>query len=348
VTISELHAHAPGKLMLLGEYSVLEGGPCLLAAINRRARVHLKRSSDTRRCKVLARQLSVKPFELIKNPQNRWINPDPEIKGSELILTVLNQIQPETGLDLELDSSEFFTNQQKLGLGSSAAICTALICAIRYPQPLEINLARHIHQVFQRGQGSGADIISSSLGGIVSLKSISPLQQQNPLQPALLSWPKGLFWQAIWTGISFSTTNSLTQLAKWQQTNYQAYQQQMQSLKNLAQTGIKAFEQSDLDEFSLSVRTYCNALDSFGQQADICIMSERHQTLRTLAENQGLVYKPSGAGGGDFGIVFAQDQQELSAWSQSLPAPFKAVSISVDNQPAGCTHDASNRLTQST
>ena len=41
-------ASAPGKLVILGEYLVLEGGPCLVAAVDRRARVELRRASGAR------------------------------------------------------------------------------------------------------------------------------------------------------------------------------------------------------------------------------------------------------------------------------------------------------------
>ncbi len=39
-------ASAPGKLVLTGEYAVLEGAPAVVLAVSRRARVHLRDSED--------------------------------------------------------------------------------------------------------------------------------------------------------------------------------------------------------------------------------------------------------------------------------------------------------------
>jgi mevalonate kinase len=42
-----MNASAPGKLFLVGEYAVLEGGPALLVPVKRRAEVTIEASNES-------------------------------------------------------------------------------------------------------------------------------------------------------------------------------------------------------------------------------------------------------------------------------------------------------------
>ena len=52
---------------------------------------------------------------------------------------------------------------------------------------------------------------------------------------------------------------------------------------------------------------YCHALTKFGDAAGADIFSAPHRRLHEIVHNAGGSYKPSGAGGGDFGIALTTD-----------------------------------------
>jgi phosphomevalonate kinase len=97
-------ATAPGKLILTGEYAVLDGAPALVIAIDRRA---------------IARRMPAKQSTPYSSP---------------FLLAVARELATRLGddhpaarvaLEIAVDSSAFYDGAQKLGLGSSAAVTVA-------------------------------------------------------------------------------------------------------------------------------------------------------------------------------------------------------------------------------
>jgi phosphomevalonate kinase len=139
-------ASAPGKLILTGEYAVLDGAPALVAAIDRR---------------VLAR---------------RHTGP---LGSSPFLVAVADAIARRRGADdpaakaameIVVDSSALYDDATKLGLGSSAAVtvaATALALAAGHEPPvidreevLAIALAAHgAAQVSRRPRRSTGEIV---------------------------------------------------------------------------------------------------------------------------------------------------------------------------------------------
>src|SRR5262245_32806891 len=105
-------ARAPGKLILTGEYAVLDGAPALVIAVDRRA---------------IARQT----------------RPPPPRGSSPFLVAVAAEIAARRGegdpaaaraMRVAVDSSAFYDGTTKLGLGSSAAVtvaATALALGVR-------------------------------------------------------------------------------------------------------------------------------------------------------------------------------------------------------------------------
>jgi hypothetical protein len=61
------------------------------------------------------------------------------------------------------------------------------------------------------------------------------------------------------------------------------------------------------------------------------ILSEEHRRLRGLAEGCGVHYKPSGAGGGDFGIGFASDLDAAEEFADGVVTEgFRAIDLRID------------------
>ena len=105
-----IRARAPGKLVALGEYAVLEGAPALVLAIDRYAVATLEPSRDGE-CHLRTRMAE----------EGAHSFPLGAPSGVALVDTVIASAPAARAWSGMLDSSAFFAGETKLGLGSSAA-----------------------------------------------------------------------------------------------------------------------------------------------------------------------------------------------------------------------------------
>ena len=195
-----MKAVAPGKAVLTGEYSVLAGGPAVVLATNSFVSISLESTgSESWAFETLG-------FESVPE----LVSPErlPASSGSSLISAILKKFGFVTLRDLSdegllpskiiTDSSSFFLSGKKLGLGSSAAVCTAsyrLLCQVLNREP-NIKEAIDIHRTWQGGAGSGLDVAASWHGQIISFQNAE--SQQFYLPPEI--------WiEFVWTGKSSTT-----------------------------------------------------------------------------------------------------------------------------------------------
>ena len=310
--------------MLFGEYGVIDGGPALLAAVNRRALVTLE----------LAERYTVSapgwlPQDVFfdwptGNDQPIWQDVTPSVAERLTLLDALLAHYPDkplTPVKFTLNTQAFFSGTKKLGLGSSAALCVALTGALTQQLGRQATLAdcQQVHFTFQ-GSGSGADVAACYQGGVVSFQ----------LSPALLpaSLPAGLELAFIWTNLSASTQDMLSALADHKQHQPASYRQSMQALQTAA---MLILQQADLDCWLAAVAGFIAALKQFATQTSLPIFCSPHGELVTLAKEQGMLYKPMGAGGGDLGVAMATNQPALQAFcAQATSLGLPAIPLTID------------------
>ena len=140
----EVTARAPGKLVLLGEYAVLEGAPALVMGVNRHARVRIAAQAGGE-CTVSAPDLGLAdvPLRIGAGGVPDWRGSADAAAKLRLVDQVLRGLVPASlapaegrGFSLHLDTAAFFDAENvgqspaaKLGLGSSAALTVALASA---------------------------------------------------------------------------------------------------------------------------------------------------------------------------------------------------------------------------
>lgn len=295
-------ASAPGKIVLWGEYAVLAGAPAGVLALNNLAEVRFTPSSDTNW------HFSSQGF--VSEPTACDENTLPESPQSNFIRLILSHwgctslAQCSTPLDISIDSTAFFAHQQKLGLGSSAAVCVATyraLCEITNRSPL-LHEALVIHRTWQGGKGSGLDVASVWHGGFVHF-------QDGDATPASL--PTELHWQVIWSGKSAKTSDHISHFEQWRQGSATA------PLRDLASLSTQLCEQPP----NLGVlRDYCDGLRALDDAAQLNIFTHEHARLGKLASAAHVLYKPCGAGGGDIGIAFSDDPTALAKFKRSAGA----------------------------
>ena len=160
-------ARAPGKLVALGEYAVLDGAPALVLALDRFAEARIGPSPDE------ACHLTTRP------PLGaRAVFVPGESSGVPLLDVVTATLTPPLAWRASVDSTDFFAGPHKLGLGSSAAVLCAWAGALtafaashgRHVEAPTLRGLIELHRAFQGGRGSGIDVAAAFTGGALTFR----------------------------------------------------------------------------------------------------------------------------------------------------------------------------------
>jgi len=319
---TQVVASAPGKVILAGEYAVLDGAPAICMAVDRRARVVLSNSVADHH-KVTAPGFS--------NDCGRFIDRDGKLEwlAASEDFTLLDDVwraanaRSDTGLSLQLDSSEFLdaASGRKLGIGSSAALAVALaaaLCELLDTDFDATSVAFAAHRQFQDGFGSGVDVACSCTGGLIEYRMGATSAKK-------IAWPDGLAHALLWSGAPVSTGRKLRRFEEHAAKPSRAAL--AGAAKRLADAWSNASTNAILDEY----RDYTGVLREFSIDHELGIFDAGHAELAAAAASAGLVYKPCGAGGGDIGVVLGDDVVAIEAFvGKFLPKNFELLNMNID------------------
>lgn len=345
-------ASAPGKLVLLGDYAVLDGAPALAVAVDRRARVTLETRDDDL-VDIAAPDLGITAARarLDAHGALQWASPaDAERLG--LVAKVWAALAaaglaPCTGMHLCLDTSGFFeataAGRNKLGLGSSAALTVALAAALARAagRPFDASapwLARLVawHGAWQGGRGSGVDIAASLAGGLIVYRRGDAAA---PPSITPVAWPPaGASCAFVWSHQAVSTAGYLARLEAWRQAHAADYAARMGELRTLAES-IPAALRGDAAGIVALVGAYGAALQRFAQASGLAIFSPEQCQVAELARRAGVAFKPCGAGG-DFGVLVADAAPQLERVRRAMMAAGLCVE-GLAMEPSGAQCDVS-------
>jgi phosphomevalonate kinase len=271
-------ASAPSKIVLSGEYAVLDGAPAVCMAVNRRAVATVAASPDG------DIHLSTPGF----SGDDRF----------RIVDAVCGGARPARSI--ELDTRAFFENDRKVGIGSSAALTVALVAALNNSDDVFVK-ALLAHSELQGGAGSGVDIATAVHGGLIEY-------QMKTRSVSRIDWPVNLAWRVIWTGVSASTEAKLAKLAR------RAVGPSRSALGLAAHSMAMVWRTGDADNILAEYVAYIDVLRQFSVDHDLGIFDAGHEQLTDAAMVDGLVYKPAGAGGGDIGVLFGRSESELDGF----------------------------------
>ncbi|MEO6944673.1 MAG: hypothetical protein ABI053_08180 [Lacisediminihabitans sp.] len=315
-----IQTSAPGKLFLLGEYAVLSGAPALLTAIDRRVLVTIRRPAsrdETQRWVLHTPGLSTAILEL--GPMG--LLPDDldaqQLSDLRVFDAVRSVVLDRAGslpaaLDETIDSTSVLGDTinvtaagtpggHKLGLGSSAAVAVALTAALALAAGLPTDrttvfeLALAAHRISQGGAGSGGDVAASVFGGLIEYT-----RDEIPVE---VPWPRLLRVMALVTGTGSSTTSMVAKVAAYEREDEAQY---LADIGRLAALAAQAKDTIAVPHgFLRLVSDYFAALTELDENAHAGIVTDYHLRLNSLVAGLGGVFKTSGAGGGDVGLVFS-------------------------------------------
>ena len=314
-------ASAPGKVVLCGEYAVLDGAPAICMAINRRAVASVSPSRG-KTSRVVAPGYAKIEGEFRSHTDGiEWLQGEGRFEIVDAVWRVA-EVKSDESYTIVLDTSEFIdaTTSTKFGIGSSAALTVALTLAMSAAdnnEDLQHDASR-AHATLQGGTGSGVDIACSVNGGLIDYC----MQGTNA---SSLQWPESLAYRLLWSGVATSTATKLELLQAGASRPSRAH------LRRAAETMAEAWRSGNAGDVIATYRDYNVALRSFSVDHDLGVFDAGHDQIADAATEAGLVYKPCGAGGGDVGILFGTDEAKLDAFvGKDIAAAFSLLRCEID------------------
>jgi phosphomevalonate kinase len=225
--------------------------------------------------------------------------------GSPFVAYARAKVEELTGKrfpPLAVDSGGLYDNDKKLGLGSSAAVTVATVgllwsAAGQARDPKRIfDIASQAHALAQGTPGSGIDVAVSTWGGTLVFEMGGNVRE--------IDLPADLKLTFVWTGKSASTAELIEKTAPL------ADSPEMERLKVLSQKFSESL--SDAAQLVKIVNDYGEAMGALGEKAGAEIVTPELKAIAEIARRHGGAGKPSGAGGGDLGVVFTIGEEETA------------------------------------
>lgn len=356
---------APGKLLVAGEYAVLEPGqPSIVVAVDRflTAEASAPREGQV----VLATDLLPHEVRMFRGrtglcPLDR--KDAQHLRGplAHLVsaIEVVDQLRSQLGMapvPLRLAVRSGLHEQgTKIGLGSSGAVTVAAVtattdfCGMPMSPELRFRLALLASVRVDAGP-SGADLAASTWGGWALYRSpdrawlLRRLVRDGVAEVLQATWPgltvralpppNALNLQTGWSGSPASTSTRVGHLSDTAWWNSAARCRFLARSTDCVTTAVHALEQEEPQQLLTAIRCCRRLLTDLDHEAALGIFTTALRSLCTAAEACGGAGKPSGAGGGDCGIALLPSKIDPGALHERwATAGITALPLRVTHGP---------------
>lgn len=311
------------KALIFGEYAVMHGAPGLVTALTPKIRVVLNH---------------IRPVDHHEPKEVNAIDiPSLEDQLKKFLRIPLCDDDPILDADIDVDMSDFFDiSGGKLGIGSSAASIVALIQAklqIRHSLHLPpltkediIQKAIQFHRMAQNQMGSGIDVIACTIGGL-------SLVSNCPAQPEITHiHPKCIPPFVVLATHQQAPTISYISAAKKVE-NTKSYQTVIQSLTDIYIQLNHHIITNNHSEFLCLLDQIVSQLKTLSTIIEMPIIPDVFYKLYPIAQNNHVILKTSGAGGGDIFIAFSQNKQYILDFIKEIPTDSGITVLPFDIAP---------------
>jgi phosphomevalonate kinase len=313
-------ASAPGKIVISGEYSVLDGAHAIVMSTTQKAFVTIEEINHSENIFYTSAMSQSFDFKINKDYSVIWANDNPGKYGS-FIEAIFQHLQIDTThtIAVSIQTKDFYWNEMKLGIGSSSAIAVAMVNAfndffnLKMDSYEVLNNAIELHYRSQKYKGSGIDIACSFSGMETIQATMSSIHQKNWKE---LSWPKDLYMQVLFTQKEIPTKNMVE--------GYQAMKKHI-NIREIIQHLIRVANEissfwlsQDVSNIIKSLKHYDLLMREMDEISKLGIFSNVHNQIHLIAKQQNVFYKPSGAGHGDIGLAFSESLEDLSRFMKKI------------------------------
>lgn len=295
---------APGKLMISGEYVVLDGAEALVAAVDRRLIALGSRPP-----------IDGSPERGASSPEGAGLPPEALLARQHA-----EDVLGATDMDLHIDASALRSSDRKLGLGSSSAASAAAAGAVVAYHGGDVAAERRrVLEWALRGhraiapQGSGADVAAATLGGLVRF------ERERAEDARVVEWPAELRVEVVWTGKPARTSELVAKVRALRERDPAAYRGATGPLHAAAEALLGAVLEGDAEETTRAADAHGEAMRGLGEAADAPIVTPLLAEAARLAREHGGGAKPSGAGGGDVALAFFTRDDDAAAFRRACP-----------------------------
>ena len=324
---NEIQVSIPGKIVISGEYAVLDGAPAIVSTLKQKVNITIQKSDKKHNIYTTSVLQGVFPFTMDDDANVLWFEADPGVFGL-LLQHALKILKPKLkeNIWIAVDSSEFFRTAKdgtaiKLGIGSSAAVSVGITQALSQYQAIRsspenlLSQANSIHQGLQGKQGSGIDVACCFADqGVIECTKDSVKNHTW----SILNWPNGLHLKALTTS-QYGSTNRL--VANYQRASNlypKEFKSALDQFLEITQSLSNAWKSEDVDLIIDLLRAYDVHIKKLDKIGGIGIYTQVHADIQNIASTHNVFYKPSGAGGGDIGLAFSSSLDALSDFSDAI------------------------------
>ncbi len=311
---------APGKLMLMGDHTVVYGQPCLVTAVTPRISVNLQKNETE--------LVSIKTPDFARSQVksvNRLFSHDTHSKTrfvENSIKVFYERFNIKSGLNISTETEAYF----QYGLGSSAAVTVATIYGLG--KLFQKNLTRQqvfalayqtVHQV--QGRGSGFDVAAATWGGV--LYYVMPGKIIEALNICKLPLV------VAYSGQKADTVQLVRKVASKFRRLPETAQEINTACAQLVDQAKKALLNNDWERAG----EYMNLNQQYLREMGVS--TKKLEDLISAALKAGAYgAKLSGAGGGDCMICLVADENREAVIKALNKAGGKVLSVGVENAGA--------------
>lgn len=337
--MTEIKIKTPGKLFVAGEYAVVEAGySAIITAVDRFIYLTIKGTTKDYG-EIFSSGFTKEPAKWARSRNRFWLQKQnyrlkyvrSAIHTTERYLYELKI--PLKLFDLEISSELKDENGKKLGLGSSGAITVGTVRAVLqfYGVKDKDKLVYKLSVLAQFNLGDNSsfgDLAASSYTGWINYTNfdhqyvIDRFKRMPSKRLIELDWPsleierldvsESIRFLIGWTGNPASSNRLVGDVQKQKKQSNQDYQYFLNESKKSVDQLADSLQTNHTKGIKQAVERNRKALLEMGKQTGVMIETPALKKLIETAGENDAVAKTSGAGGGDSGIAFVFDNQNLS------------------------------------
>ena len=319
-SLMKIETTASGKVFFSGEYMALEGGRAIILSTPQSAKVSISENNETNNVLFSSMSDHSYPFLIDEEMKIVWLEEDPMHLGS-ILNEAVNQFNTNfSGKSVSIDTSEFFYEERKIGIGSSAAVSVALtkalnkLLGLRLEPKAMIDHARQIHNRSQDSTGSGFDIIAS----FVKERALScQLLDHERYEYEKIKLPEAIKVFAVVNNACSQTSEMINRYKAAKNRFGDYFSNHAPKMKSELDRLHDAILKKDSSRIMNHLSRYNESLVEMDNKFSLGIFDHHHDFIN-LAKDEGLFYKPSGSGGGDLGLLISDDKIRLDEICKEL------------------------------